>query len=169
MLTCSHTLSSISISRNLYIGSSWLFVFCFLAVCQMGAFLSSFSPFGLSEMYWPQGLPLLYTERLTTPVYSRGGACPRPGTAPITPKVRAYGASPCGCPGMAKALVVVNLNNLPAPIGCAGVARASRHTTAVAARLIRCQGQATIRAECDICYRSIIITIGGHVLIMCRA
>src|SRR5947209_9612921 len=41
MLTCSHTLSSTSISRNLYIESSLFF--CFLVVCQMGAFLSSFS------------------------------------------------------------------------------------------------------------------------------
>jgi hypothetical protein len=39
-------------------------------------------------------MPLLYTKRLTTPVYSRGGACPRPGTAPTTPKVRAYGDHP---------------------------------------------------------------------------
>jgi hypothetical protein len=39
ILTCSHTLSSIVISRNLYIESS--FVFSFLVVCQMGAFLSS--------------------------------------------------------------------------------------------------------------------------------
>src|SRR5258708_29074919 len=38
-------------------------------------------------------MPLLYTERLTTPVYSRGGACPRPGRPPISPKVRAYGGA----------------------------------------------------------------------------
>src|SRR5438128_8747993 len=43
MLTCSHTLSSTSISRHLYIESSLLLDF--LVVCQMGAFLSSFSPF----------------------------------------------------------------------------------------------------------------------------
>src|SRR5258708_32253919 len=86
MLTCSHTLSSISISRNLYIESSWLFVFCFLAVCQMGAFLSSFSPFGLSEMYCPLRSPLLYTERLERLLR------------------RIVGASPCGCPGTINAL-----------------------------------------------------------------
>src|SRR5207247_2649086 len=45
MLTCSHTLSSTSISRNLYIESSLGFSFCFLALCQIGSFLSSFSPF----------------------------------------------------------------------------------------------------------------------------
>src|SRR5256714_2181842 len=45
MLTCSHTLSSSSISRHLYIESSLLFSLAFLTVCQMGAFLSSFSPF----------------------------------------------------------------------------------------------------------------------------
>src|SRR6266446_371773 len=39
MLTCSHTLSSTSSSRNLYIESSLFF--CFLVVCQIGAFLSS--------------------------------------------------------------------------------------------------------------------------------
>src|SRR2546425_12259100 len=43
MLTCSHPLSSTSISRNLYIESSLLFYF--LVVCQIGAFLSSFSSF----------------------------------------------------------------------------------------------------------------------------
>src|SRR5437667_12723277 len=43
ILTCSHTLSSIVISRNLYIESSLLF--CFLVVCQIGAFLSSFPSF----------------------------------------------------------------------------------------------------------------------------
>src|SRR5258708_34526024 len=30
-------------------------------------------------------MPLLYTKRLPTPVYSRGGARPRPGTVPIPP------------------------------------------------------------------------------------
>src|SRR5439155_5287512 len=40
-----HTLSSTSISRNLYIESS--LVFCFLVVCQIGAFLSFFSPLWL--------------------------------------------------------------------------------------------------------------------------
>src|SRR5438876_4144347 len=45
MLTCSHTLSSTSISRHLYIESSLFF--CFLVVCQIGAFLSSLSPFWL--------------------------------------------------------------------------------------------------------------------------
>src|SRR5229473_3404256 len=45
MLTCSHTLSSTSSSRNLYIESSLFF--CFLVVCQIGAFLSSLSPFWL--------------------------------------------------------------------------------------------------------------------------
>src|SRR5712692_6525405 len=45
MLTCSHTLSSTSISRNLYIESSLFF--CFLVVCQIGAFLSYFSSFWL--------------------------------------------------------------------------------------------------------------------------
>src|SRR6266566_7992654 len=45
ILTCSHTLSSIVISRNLYIESSLLF--CFLAVCQIGAFLSAFPSFCL--------------------------------------------------------------------------------------------------------------------------
>src|SRR5207244_8126350 len=44
MLTCSHTLSSTSISRNLYIESSWLFSFCFLALCQMRSFLVLFFP-----------------------------------------------------------------------------------------------------------------------------
>src|SRR5271165_4307067 len=43
ILTCSHTLSSIVISRNLYIESSLLF--SFLVVCQIGAFLSSFPSF----------------------------------------------------------------------------------------------------------------------------
>src|SRR2546421_5882371 len=47
MLTCSHTLSSTSIARNLYIESSLGFSLCFLALCQMGAFLSSFSPLWL--------------------------------------------------------------------------------------------------------------------------
>lgn len=41
-----------------------------------------------------KGMPLLYTERLSTPVYSRGRVCPRPGTPPIPPKVRVYGAIP---------------------------------------------------------------------------
>src|SRR5438876_7337418 len=45
MLTWSHTLSSTVISRNLYIESSLFF--CFLVVCQIGAFLSSLSPFWL--------------------------------------------------------------------------------------------------------------------------
>src|SRR6266568_5233741 len=65
MLTCSHTLSVIVISRNLYIESSlcvflsgsmpdWSFlVFCFLLI-------------GLSEMYWrlrrPGGVPLVRRE-----------------------------------------------------------------------------------------------------------
>src|SRR5271157_1394537 len=54
MLTCSHTLSSTSISRNLYIESSLFF--CFLVVCQMWSFLVfSFTLLALSEMYWPQG------------------------------------------------------------------------------------------------------------------
>src|SRR6266496_1699286 len=43
ILTCSHTLSSIVISRHLSIESS--LVFCFLVVCQMGAFLSAFPSF----------------------------------------------------------------------------------------------------------------------------
>src|SRR6266851_5080134 len=47
MLTCSHTLSSTSISRNLYIESSLSFSCYFLVVCQIGAFLSCLSPF------WP--------------------------------------------------------------------------------------------------------------------
>src|SRR2546421_7309657 len=47
ILTCSHTLSSSSIARNLYIESSLGFSLCFLALCQMGAFLSSFSPLWL--------------------------------------------------------------------------------------------------------------------------
>src|SRR6266566_3565259 len=59
ILTCSHTLSSIVISRHLYIESS--FVFCFLVVCQMGAFLSSGSLlFALSEMYWRLRRPGLF-------------------------------------------------------------------------------------------------------------
>src|SRR5712691_4604190 len=41
ILTCSQTLSSTSISRNLYIESSLLGSLLFLAVCQRGAFLSS--------------------------------------------------------------------------------------------------------------------------------
>src|SRR6266852_2621705 len=47
ILTCSHTLSSTSISRNLYIESSLGFSLCFLVVCQIGAFLSCFSLFWL--------------------------------------------------------------------------------------------------------------------------
>src|SRR5947207_12273801 len=50
MLTCSHTLSSTSISRNLYIESS--LSFCFLVVCQIWSFLVfSFPLLALSEMY----------------------------------------------------------------------------------------------------------------------
>src|SRR6266516_4137579 len=50
MLTCSHTLSSTSISRNLYIESS--LVFCFLVVCQIWSFLVFSLPLlALSEMY----------------------------------------------------------------------------------------------------------------------
>src|SRR6266566_6552486 len=45
MLTCSHTLSSISISRHLSIESSLLL--CFLGVSQIGAFLSAFPSFCL--------------------------------------------------------------------------------------------------------------------------
>src|SRR5947208_10687570 len=48
MLTCSHTLSSTSISRNLYIESSLCFSCYFLVVCQIGAFLSCLSPFFLN-------------------------------------------------------------------------------------------------------------------------
>src|SRR5436305_514807 len=44
MLTCSHTLSSTSISRNLYIESSLSFSFCFLALCQIRSFLVLFFP-----------------------------------------------------------------------------------------------------------------------------
>src|SRR6266705_1583621 len=59
MLTCSHTLSSTSISRHLYIESS--LVFCFLVVCQIWSFLVfSFPLLALSEMYCPQGASLLY-------------------------------------------------------------------------------------------------------------
>src|SRR5258708_38809763 len=32
-----------------------------------------------------KGMPLLYTKRLAKPVYSRGGACPRPGRPPTLP------------------------------------------------------------------------------------
>src|SRR5260370_32309541 len=39
MLTSSHTLSSTSISRNLYIERSLVFSCCFLVVCQIGTFL----------------------------------------------------------------------------------------------------------------------------------
>src|SRR6266566_4339800 len=39
MLTCSHTLSSTSISRNLYIESSLGVSFSFLVVCQIWSFL----------------------------------------------------------------------------------------------------------------------------------
>src|SRR5205807_6035113 len=42
MLTCSHTLSLTSISRNLYIESSLLFSLCFLALCQFRSFLVLF-------------------------------------------------------------------------------------------------------------------------------
>src|SRR5216683_2590124 len=45
MLTCSHTLSSTSISRNLYIESSLVFSFWYFA--RFGAFLSCFSPLWL--------------------------------------------------------------------------------------------------------------------------
>src|SRR5207248_8139167 len=38
-LTCSHTLSSTSISRHLYMESSLFFSFSFLVVCQIGSFL----------------------------------------------------------------------------------------------------------------------------------
>src|ERR1700694_1165240 len=53
--TCSHTLSSISICRNLYI-RKLLWFFCFLVLCQIWGFLVfSFPLLTLSEMYWAQG------------------------------------------------------------------------------------------------------------------
>src|SRR5258708_4317015 len=42
--------------------------------------------------------PYSTTKRLAKPVYSRGGACPRPGTPPTLPQVRAYGAIPLRSP-----------------------------------------------------------------------
>src|SRR2546421_13037357 len=56
MLTCSHTLSSRSICRNLYMESS--LVFCFLVVCQIRSFLVfSFPLLSLSQMYCARGPP----------------------------------------------------------------------------------------------------------------
>src|ERR1700694_256304 len=45
-----------------------------------------------------KGMPLLYTKRIAKPVYSRGGACPRPGTPPTLPQVHASGGIPLRVP-----------------------------------------------------------------------
>src|SRR5258708_3710661 len=38
-----------------------------------------------------KGRPYYTPNRLALPVYSRGGACPRPGTSPTLPQIRANG------------------------------------------------------------------------------
>jgi hypothetical protein len=45
-----------------------------------------------------KGMPLLYTAYASRFVYSRGGACPRPGTSLILLKVRASGGIPLQVP-----------------------------------------------------------------------
>src|SRR5947207_5281940 len=68
MLTCSHTLSSRSICRNLYLESS--FVFCFLVVCQIRSFLVfSFPLLSLSQMYWAFMPPLLPSACFIPSIY----------------------------------------------------------------------------------------------------
>src|SRR5437867_10336969 len=75
-LTCSQTLSSIAISRHLYIESSC--VFDFLAFCQKGAFLSTFSPF------WLKG------DGLST----RPPPCPTSAPCPYSTEADVYHHSP---------------------------------------------------------------------------
>src|SRR5947209_2324964 len=70
MLTCSHTLSSRSICRHLYMESSS--VVYLLVVCQIGSFLvCSFPLLSLSQMYWAEWGPVKFGH--TRPDKSNSG------------------------------------------------------------------------------------------------
>src|SRR5438477_12613310 len=63
MLTCSHTLSSPSISRNLYIESS--LVFWLSGSMPDWSFLVLFFPLlSLSEMYWGLGVRVRFLQKM---------------------------------------------------------------------------------------------------------